>query len=53
MRLFYAKNESELGSFETIVVALPAPQAAEFLKHTPELGSLAEAVNMARCWAGM
>lgn len=49
----FAGNESELGIFDTVVVALPAPQATEFLRHSPTLRDAAEKASMAPCWAGM
>jgi predicted NAD/FAD-dependent oxidoreductase len=49
----FAEDESALGIFDTVVVALPAPQAMEFLRHTPRLRDAAEKARMAPCWAGM
>jgi predicted NAD/FAD-dependent oxidoreductase len=49
----YGENEAELGRFDTVLVALPAPQAAELLAHTPEMQALVLQVEMAPCWAGM
>ena len=51
--ILYDVNESELGVFDIVVVAIPAPQATEFLGHVPELRACAEDARMAPCWAGM
>ncbi|MHC4940525.1 MAG: NAD(P)/FAD-dependent oxidoreductase [Planctomycetota bacterium] len=41
------------GPFESVVVAIPAPQAAELLDPVPELAQRVAAVEMEPCWAGM
>jgi predicted NAD/FAD-dependent oxidoreductase len=43
----------ERGSFERVVVAVPAAQAAPLLHDAPELQQSAGSVDMAPCWAGM
>lgn len=46
-------NEADLGSFDSVLVALPSHQAAEFLSHAPEMQAQVQNVEMAPCWAGM
>ena len=43
----------ERGSFERVVIAVPAPQAAPLLHDAPELQRSAASGEMAPCWAGM
>jgi predicted NAD/FAD-dependent oxidoreductase len=49
----YAEDDSKLGSFEAVLVALPAPQAKDLLAHAPGMQSQIQKVEMAPCWAGM
>lgn len=45
---------SDLGAFERVVLALPAPQAAELLRDpAPELAAQVERAVMAPCWTTM
>lgn len=39
------------GTFDAVVLAMPAPQAAALLGHAPSLQAAAGAVTMAACWA--
>jgi predicted NAD/FAD-dependent oxidoreductase len=41
------------GSFDRVVVAVPAPQAAPLLRGSPALEAAAARVEMAPCWAAM
>jgi predicted NAD/FAD-dependent oxidoreductase len=43
----------DLGSFDTLVVAAPAPQAAKLLADAPVLAAKAGKVPMSGCWAIM
>ncbi|MEQ8330710.1 MAG: FAD-dependent oxidoreductase [Longimicrobiales bacterium] len=53
-RWFLASEEGgEYGPFDRVVVAVPAPQAAELLAPSPELAAAARAVDMAPVWAGL
>lgn len=49
------KNDqgAELGPFDAVVVALPAPQAAELFAELPHLREPAAAAEMRACWAAM
>lgn len=42
-----------LGSFDAVVVAAPAPQAAPLLAAAPALAARAAAIPMRPCWAGL
>lgn len=44
---------TDLGLFQAVVVALPAPQAVELLSALPALAGPAAAVTMAPCWSVM
>lgn len=44
---------SDLGRFDALVVALPAPQAAQLLADWPHLATPAAAAVMQPCWAAM
>lgn len=44
---------ADLGEFEAVVVAVPAPQAAPLLTGAPELAARAAAVRFVPCWAAM
>jgi predicted NAD/FAD-dependent oxidoreductase len=46
-------NGDWFGPFESVVVAVPAPQAAKLLEPVPELAQRVAAVEMESCWAGM
>jgi photolyase PhrII len=46
-------DRSSTGPFDAVVVAVPAPQAAPLLSHTPLLSAAADGVVMAPCWAAM
>ncbi len=43
----------DLGSFDAVVLALPAPQAARLLNESPDLRRRAMSVEMQACWAAM
>jgi predicted NAD/FAD-dependent oxidoreductase len=49
----FADNGGEIGTFDAVLLAVPAPQAAELLTHAPEIRSRVAAIEMAPCWAGM
>ncbi len=42
-----------LGPFDNVVVAVPAPQAAELCRHFPQLSQQLAQIEMAPCWAMM
>jgi hypothetical protein len=42
-----------LGTFDRVVVAVPAPQAAALLAPSPSLAALARSCEMSPCWAVM
>ena len=44
---------SDLGGFDAVAVAAPAPQAAPLLAGAPELAARAASVRFAPCWAAM
>ena len=44
-------NGQDLGNFDVVVVATPAPQAAVLLEATPQLADRAAAAKMQGCWA--
>jgi len=44
---------NELGRFDRVVIATPAPQAAELLAHASALATEAASVRYAPCWAAM
>ncbi|MEM8757666.1 MAG: FAD-dependent oxidoreductase [Planctomycetota bacterium] len=47
-------NGNTLGEFDRLILALPAPQAAELLRGTePDLADTAAAVRVLPCWAAM
>jgi renalase len=46
-------NGDWFGPFESVVVAVPAPQATKLLEPVPELAQRVAAVEMESCWAGM
>lgn len=47
-------GQSDLGSFDAVVISTPAPQAAELLlKAAPAVAARASQVEMAPCWAVM
>jgi predicted NAD/FAD-dependent oxidoreductase len=41
----------ELGEFETVVVGVPAPQAADLLRAASNLRAKAASVHMNPCWS--
>lgn len=47
------RQEGELGRYDGLVVATPAPQAAMLLAEMPELARRANACEMRPCWAVM
>lgn len=47
------EGDSETETFDALVVATPAPQAATLLENTPGLASIARGIPIAPCWAGM
>ncbi len=49
----FGDGGSELGRFDRVLVALPAPQAADLLDEAQTLRGLAESTRMAPCWSGM
>ncbi len=47
-------QQTDLGSYEAVVVAVPAPQAATLLRASaPEMAARASGAVLAPCWAGM
>ncbi|MEM8864761.1 MAG: NAD(P)-binding protein [Planctomycetota bacterium] len=44
---------NDLGLFDVVVVAIPAPQAAKLLESAPALKRQADATEMSGCWAAM
>lgn len=44
---------NSLGSYDAVIVAIPAPQASCLLKVAPELSQLAASVNMSPTWVVM
>lgn len=49
-----AENGADLGHFDAVVIAVPAPQAADLLAGTaPEMAARAAEAPMAPCWAAM
>ncbi|MGB5341013.1 MAG: FAD-dependent oxidoreductase, partial [Thermoanaerobaculia bacterium] len=47
-----AENGADLGHFDAVVIAVPAPQAADLLAGTaPEMAARAAEAPMAPCWA--
>lgn len=42
---------AEVGQFDAVVLAMPAPQAAALLSDAPALQAAAQGVTMAPCWA--
>lgn len=48
-----ASNRKEIDRFDTVLVAVPAPQAVDILSPAPELRTRIAEVEMAPCWAGM
>ncbi len=48
-----ADGGAVFGPFERVIVAAPAPQAANLLAPVPELAAVAAAAEMAPCWAVM
>lgn len=47
-------QQAELGSYDAVVVAVPAPQAATLLRASaPEMAARAAGAVLAPCWAGM
>ena len=48
------REEGEmLGSFDAVIVAVPAPQAASLLAEAPRLAARAASARMSGCWAVM
>lgn len=45
--------DEDLGRFDQLVVAVPAPQASELLRESPLLAKQAAGVRMTGCWAMM
>jgi predicted NAD/FAD-dependent oxidoreductase len=43
----------ELGCYDALIIALPAPQAAELLSNLPEFAPPVRACQLAPCWAVM
>ncbi len=43
----------DLGMFDAVIVALPAPQAADLLVHSPALRGQALSARMRPCWSAM
>ena len=53
MRFFYDENGDTIGHFETVICAVPAPQAADLLTDVPDLRAKARSVKMQASWALM
>ncbi len=51
--LLYDSANQELGSFEVLIVALPAAQAADLLAGSSQLAERARACPLTPCWAVM
>jgi predicted NAD/FAD-dependent oxidoreductase len=49
----FAEVDAEIDKFDSVLVALPAPQAVELLSDAPDMHAQAGSVEMAPCWAGM
>ena len=50
---FQSATGENLGTFDQLVVAVPAPQACELLRGSPLLAKQAASVSMTGCWAMM
>ncbi len=49
----FAEQGPSLGSFEQLVLAIPAPQALPMIEQSPELVAAIANINMHPCWAVM